>query len=24
LPKPGERVCVLLCGGNAEPGWFLA
>jgi threonine dehydratase len=24
LPEPGERVCVLLCGGNAEPGWFLA
>ena len=24
VPAPGERVCVLLCGGNAEPGWFLA
>jgi threonine dehydratase len=23
VPEPGERVCVLLCGGNAEPGWFL-
>ncbi|MDG3042296.1 threonine/serine dehydratase [Roseicyclus marinus] len=22
VPEPGERVCVLLCGGNAEPGWF--
>lgn len=22
-PDPGERVCVMLCGGNAEPGWFL-
>ncbi|MEM9757157.1 MAG: threonine/serine dehydratase, partial [Pseudomonadota bacterium] len=22
-PAPGERVAVLLCGGNAEPGWFL-
>ncbi len=24
VPEPGERVCVLLCGGNADPGWFLA
>lgn len=23
-PEPGERVCVLLCGGNAEPDWFVA
>lgn len=22
-PEPGERVCVLLCGGNAEPDWFM-
>jgi threonine dehydratase len=22
-PESGERVCVLLCGGNAEPDWFL-
>lgn len=22
-PAPGERVGVLLCGGNAAPGWFL-
>lgn len=21
-PRAGERVAVLLCGGNAEPGWF--
>jgi threonine dehydratase len=24
VPERGERVCVLLCGGNAEPDWFLA
>jgi threonine dehydratase len=24
VPEPGERICVLLCGGNAEPDWFLA
>ena len=24
VPEPGERVCVLLCGGNAEPDWFIA
>jgi len=23
VPQPGERVCVLLCGGNAEPDWFV-
>ncbi|MEJ6395303.1 threonine/serine dehydratase [Gymnodinialimonas sp. 2305UL16-5] len=23
-PAKGERVCVLLCGGNAEPDWFMA
>ncbi|MBF9061168.1 pyridoxal-phosphate dependent enzyme [Rhodobacterales bacterium HKCCSP123] len=23
VPEAGERVCVLLCGGNADPGWFL-
>jgi threonine dehydratase len=23
-PAPGERVCVLLCGGNADPGWCVA
>ena len=23
-PAPGERVCVLICGGNAEPDWFMA
>jgi threonine dehydratase len=23
-PAPGERVCVLLCGGNADPGWSQA
>ena len=23
-PAKGERVGVLICGGNAEPGWFLA
>lgn len=23
VPEPGERVCVVLCGGNAEPDWFL-
>ncbi|PRX38213.1 threonine dehydratase [Meinhardsimonia xiamenensis] len=23
VPEPGERCAVLLCGGNAEPGWFL-
>jgi threonine dehydratase len=22
VPEPDERVCVLLCGGNAEPDWF--
>lgn len=21
-PEPDERICVLLCGGNAEPDWF--
>lgn len=21
-PDPDERICVLLCGGNAEPDWF--
>ncbi|MEJ6389074.1 threonine/serine dehydratase [Gymnodinialimonas ulvae] len=21
-PAPDERICVLLCGGNAEPDWF--
>ena len=24
VPEPGERVCVVLCGGNAEPDWFAA
>ncbi len=24
VPEKGERVCVLLCGGNAEPDWFVA
>jgi threonine dehydratase len=24
VPRQGERICVLLCGGNAEPDWFLA
>lgn len=24
VPEQGERVCVLLCGGNAEPDWFTA
>ena len=23
-PAQDERVCVLVCGGNADPGWFLA
>ncbi|WP_439137756.1 threonine/serine dehydratase [Roseicyclus sp.] len=23
VPEPGERVCVLICGGNAEPDWFI-
>lgn len=23
-PEAGERVCVLICGGNAEPDWFMA
>lgn len=23
-PEPGERVCVLLCGGNEAPDWFLS
>ncbi len=23
IPSAGERVCVLLCGGNAEPDWFV-
>ena len=23
VPAPDERVAVLICGGNAEPGWFL-
>ena len=22
-PEPDERVCVLICGGNAEPDWFM-
>ena len=22
-PAPDERICVLICGGNAEIGWFL-
>lgn len=22
VPEPDERICVLLCGGNAEPDWF--
>ncbi|WP_416916322.1 MAG: threonine/serine dehydratase [Roseicyclus sp.] len=22
VPERGERVCVVLCGGNAEPDWF--
>jgi len=22
-PEPDERICVLLCGGNAEPDWFV-
>ena len=22
-PQPDERVCVILCGGNAEPDWFM-
>ena len=24
VPRTGERICVLLCGGNAEPDWFVA
>jgi len=24
VPEKDERVCVLLCGGNAEPDWFVA
>ena len=24
VPAPDERVCVLICGGNAEPDWFMA
>ena len=24
VPAPGERVAVLMCGGNAEPDWFEA
>jgi threonine dehydratase len=24
VPAKGERVAVLLCGGNAEPNWFVA
>jgi threonine dehydratase len=24
VPQKDERVCVLLCGGNAEPNWFVA
>jgi threonine dehydratase len=24
VPQKDERVCVLLCGGNAEPDWFVA
>lgn len=23
VPEKGERVCILLCGGNAEPDWFV-
>lgn len=23
VPEPGERVGVVVCGGNATPGWFL-
>lgn len=23
VPEKDERVCVLVCGGNASPGWFL-
>ena len=23
VPERNERVCVLMCGGNAEPNWFL-
>ena len=24
VPEKDERICVLLCGGNAEPDWFVA
>ena len=24
VPARDERVCVLICGGNAEPDWFMA
>jgi threonine dehydratase len=24
VPRQGERIGVLICGGNAAPGWFLA
>jgi len=23
VPAAGERICVLLCGGNADVDWFL-
>ncbi len=23
VPEGDERVCVIVCGGNAQPGWFL-
>ncbi len=23
VPAPDERICVILCGGNAEPDWFV-
>jgi len=23
VPEKDERVCVLVCGGNADPGWFV-
>jgi threonine dehydratase len=23
VPEKGEKICVVVCGGNAEPGWFL-
>ncbi|MEY3003273.1 MAG: hypothetical protein RLZZ491_449 [Pseudomonadota bacterium] len=23
VPQRGERICVVICGGNAEPDWFM-